>query len=234
MGDGIRVADVLDPLGNVFGIIENPHFKLPANIEDRKERDMKQRLAASKSPCSRCRMTEVSSADLLGRMLLTKKFSGDLDGVRARADVVRDHRHEGLGRLCGHRSGHRHARRAQGRFRAAALGTHESRRAIAVGHGGAGFGHGRARRHHGHARASTSSKANTSTTSFIRFLRSSTANRRLAIHARKAHEKQLEELLAHPSVWRGRSRAAVETLPTGFRRARCGASGRRLAASRPR
>src|SRR5690349_7668565 len=31
-----------------------------------------------------------------------------------------------------------------------------------------------------------------------------------------AHEKQLEELLAHPSVWRGRSRAAVETFPTGF------------------
>ena len=32
----------------------------------------------------------------------------------------------------------------------------------------------------------------------------------------EAHEKQLEELLAHPSVWRGRSRAAVETFPTGF------------------
>jgi hypothetical protein len=28
--------------------------------------------------------------------------------------------------------------------------------------------------------------------------------------------QQLRELLAHPSVWRGRSRAAVETLPTGF------------------
>ena len=26
VGDGIRVADVLDPWGNVFGIIENPHF----------------------------------------------------------------------------------------------------------------------------------------------------------------------------------------------------------------
>jgi len=32
----------------------------------------------------------------------------------------------------------------------------------------------------------------------------------------ETHEKQLEELLAHPSVWRGRSRAAVETFPTGF------------------
>ena len=31
-----------------------------------------------------------------------------------------------------------------------------------------------------------------------------------------ANDKQLEELLAHPSVWRGRSRAAVPTLPTGF------------------
>lgn len=30
------------------------------------------------------------------------------------------------------------------------------------------------------------------------------------------HHKQLEELLAHPSVWRGRSRAAIPTLPTGF------------------
>ena len=28
--------------------------------------------------------------------------------------------------------------------------------------------------------------------------------------------KQLEELLAHPSVWRGRSQAAVATLPTGY------------------
>src|SRR5262245_25741016 len=27
VGDGIRAADVLDPFGNVFGIIENPHFK---------------------------------------------------------------------------------------------------------------------------------------------------------------------------------------------------------------
>ncbi len=26
MGDGIRVATVLDPFGNVFGVIENPHF----------------------------------------------------------------------------------------------------------------------------------------------------------------------------------------------------------------
>lgn len=28
VGDGIRTAEVLDPFGNVFGIIENPHFKL--------------------------------------------------------------------------------------------------------------------------------------------------------------------------------------------------------------
>ncbi len=31
-----------------------------------------------------------------------------------------------------------------------------------------------------------------------------------------ANDKQLQELLAHPSVWRGRSRAALETLSTGF------------------
>jgi hypothetical protein len=31
-----------------------------------------------------------------------------------------------------------------------------------------------------------------------------------------AHDQQLQELLAHPSVWRGRSRAAVQTLPTGY------------------
>lgn len=28
VGDDILVADVLDPWGNVFGIIENPHFKV--------------------------------------------------------------------------------------------------------------------------------------------------------------------------------------------------------------
>lgn len=28
VGDGIRVAAVADPFGNVFGIIENPHFNL--------------------------------------------------------------------------------------------------------------------------------------------------------------------------------------------------------------
>lgn len=28
VGDDIRVATVLDPFGNVFGIIENPHFSL--------------------------------------------------------------------------------------------------------------------------------------------------------------------------------------------------------------
>jgi predicted enzyme related to lactoylglutathione lyase len=27
VGDSIRVATVFDPFGNVFGIIENPHFK---------------------------------------------------------------------------------------------------------------------------------------------------------------------------------------------------------------
>jgi predicted enzyme related to lactoylglutathione lyase len=29
VGDGIRVASVLDPFGNVIGFIQNPHFKLP-------------------------------------------------------------------------------------------------------------------------------------------------------------------------------------------------------------
>ncbi len=28
VGEGIKVAAVLDPFGNVFGIIENPHFKI--------------------------------------------------------------------------------------------------------------------------------------------------------------------------------------------------------------
>lgn len=28
VGEGIKVATVLDPFGNVFGIIENPHFKI--------------------------------------------------------------------------------------------------------------------------------------------------------------------------------------------------------------
>lgn len=30
VGDGIKVAVVLDPDGNRVGLIENPHFKLPA------------------------------------------------------------------------------------------------------------------------------------------------------------------------------------------------------------
>ena len=29
VGGGIKVAVVLDPFGNAFGIIENPHFQLP-------------------------------------------------------------------------------------------------------------------------------------------------------------------------------------------------------------
>jgi len=29
VGAGIRVASVFDPFGNIFGIIENPHFTLP-------------------------------------------------------------------------------------------------------------------------------------------------------------------------------------------------------------
>ncbi len=29
VGEGIRVATLLDPFGNIIGIIENPHFSLP-------------------------------------------------------------------------------------------------------------------------------------------------------------------------------------------------------------
>jgi predicted enzyme related to lactoylglutathione lyase len=29
VGDGIRVATIADPAGNIIGLIENPHFKLP-------------------------------------------------------------------------------------------------------------------------------------------------------------------------------------------------------------
>lgn len=29
VGGGIKVGSVIDPFGNVIGIIENPHFKLP-------------------------------------------------------------------------------------------------------------------------------------------------------------------------------------------------------------
>ena len=29
VGEGIKVATVADPFGNVIGLIENPHFKLP-------------------------------------------------------------------------------------------------------------------------------------------------------------------------------------------------------------
>jgi predicted enzyme related to lactoylglutathione lyase len=30
VGDGIKVATVTDPFGNLIGLIENPHFALPA------------------------------------------------------------------------------------------------------------------------------------------------------------------------------------------------------------
>ncbi len=30
VGESIRVATVLDPFGNIFGIIQNPHFALPS------------------------------------------------------------------------------------------------------------------------------------------------------------------------------------------------------------
>ena len=30
VGEGIRVATALDPFGNILGMIENPHFKLPS------------------------------------------------------------------------------------------------------------------------------------------------------------------------------------------------------------
>ncbi|HET9475650.1 MAG TPA: VOC family protein [Steroidobacteraceae bacterium] len=32
VGDGIRVADVIDPFGNVLGIIENPNFNLSERL----------------------------------------------------------------------------------------------------------------------------------------------------------------------------------------------------------
>ena len=31
VGEDIQVASVFDPFGNIFGIIENPHFKLPVS-----------------------------------------------------------------------------------------------------------------------------------------------------------------------------------------------------------
>jgi predicted enzyme related to lactoylglutathione lyase len=31
VGEGIRVATVLDPFGNILGVIENPHFKIAAS-----------------------------------------------------------------------------------------------------------------------------------------------------------------------------------------------------------
>ena len=37
VGEGIRVATVLDPFGNIFGIIENPHFALPEHGSSEKK-----------------------------------------------------------------------------------------------------------------------------------------------------------------------------------------------------
>lgn len=33
VGEGIRTADVVDPWGNVFGLIENPHFKATGHLQ---------------------------------------------------------------------------------------------------------------------------------------------------------------------------------------------------------
>jgi predicted enzyme related to lactoylglutathione lyase len=33
VGDGIQVGTVVDPFGNTVGVIENPHFSLPADHE---------------------------------------------------------------------------------------------------------------------------------------------------------------------------------------------------------
>lgn len=33
VGGGIKVASVMDPSGNVVGIIENPHFRLPGSLD---------------------------------------------------------------------------------------------------------------------------------------------------------------------------------------------------------
>ena len=39
VGEGIRVATVLDPFKNVLGIIENPHFKLEPTVETSTQQD---------------------------------------------------------------------------------------------------------------------------------------------------------------------------------------------------
>ena len=92
VGEGILVADVLDPWGNVFGIIENPHFKLLRRFETRFARRATGSFEVTLQPLPNA---EVSGDALLGRMLLTKKFSGDLSGFRARPDVVRRYHHRG-------------------------------------------------------------------------------------------------------------------------------------------
>ena len=30
VGEGIKVAKIADPFGNIIGLLENPHFQLPA------------------------------------------------------------------------------------------------------------------------------------------------------------------------------------------------------------
>ncbi len=34
VGEGIRVATIADPFGNLIGLIENPHFKIPPERKD--------------------------------------------------------------------------------------------------------------------------------------------------------------------------------------------------------
>src|SRR5438034_15002 len=56
--------------------------------------------------------------------------------------------------------------------------------------------------------------AGISTTSSIRCPRAE--GRARDVHSMSTQKRQLDELLAHPSLWRGRSRAAIATISTGY------------------
>ena len=62
VGEGIRVADVLDPFGNVFGIIENPNFKLP-----KRKSEMKRANGSFEVTVQPLSNAEVSDDSMLGR-----------------------------------------------------------------------------------------------------------------------------------------------------------------------
>ncbi len=50
VGEGIRVATVVDPFGNIFGVIENPHFKVAPTTKPKPKAKARTKAAPKAAP----------------------------------------------------------------------------------------------------------------------------------------------------------------------------------------